>query len=70
MKKHQTGEVMLATMVVMMIVMMIVVWSSRGHMGMMGQDAVQAEKPESSEQQTKAEQPHPPASKESPELQR
>lgn len=67
MKKHQTGEVILATMVVMMIVMMAVVWSSRGQMGMHG--AVQAEKSGSAEQQTKAEQPLPLAPKEPSEFQ-
>ena len=52
MRKHQTGEVILVTMVVMMAVMLI----GSGHIGMskMKEDAAHAEKSVSSKQQTKA----------------
>ena len=63
MKWYQTGEVILAVMVVMMAV----VWQGSGHMGM-GHGAVQAEKSGQTEQQTKAETP-PAASEEVPKPQ-
>ena len=66
MRQYQKGEVML----LVMVVMLAVVWLWNGQTGMMGHGAVHAEKPGSTEQQTKAEQPQPPAPKESPEPQR
>lgn len=52
MRKHQTGEVILA----MMIVMLAVVWLGSGHMGMgkMEEVAAHAENSGSTKQQTKA----------------
>lgn len=62
MKRFQTGEVVLAVMVVMMTV----VWQGSGHMGM-GYGAAQGEKSGQTGQQSKAEQPSAP--KEPPEPQ-
>ena len=55
MRKRQTGEVILA----MMIVMLVVAWLGSGHMGMMGMgkmedDAAPAQQSGSPKQQTKA----------------
>lgn len=68
MKRYQTGEVMLA----MMVVLLAVMWLGSGHMGMMGMGhgGGQAEKPGDTAQQTKAESPRSPAPKESAEHQR
>ena len=55
MRKHQTGEVILA----MMVVMLVVMWLGSGHISMMGmgkmeEDAAHAEKSGSAKQKTKS----------------
>ena len=56
MKRNQTGEVILAVMVVMMVAMAVVGWMGGGHMGM-EQGAAQPEKSGSATQQGKTESP-------------
>lgn len=69
MKRYQTGEAMLAVMVVLLAVALL----GSSHMGMMGgmmgHGTAQAEKPGQTEPQTKTEPPRSSASKEPPEHQ-
>ena len=66
MRKHQTGEIHVAVMIVMMLSMM---WFGSGHMGMRDDGAAKAEKSGSTKQQAPAESLPSLAQKESNETQ-